>query len=547
MLIETLRALGRNSSEIKLTEEIFIEQNPQTAFLVFVTGQRTEHSLINGQFFRVRGLEQSLAAAFPETYREQLRRAANGETVLINVSPFLKSPGTAFLFPWRGGALAYIFSPEKLNESFGFGTNQSMLINDSGDILVHADSEPVKNALNIANNDFVIFIRENQQRNAQTVYTDIDGLRYFGAFTKLNIAGAVVITSIEYDTVFEGIAATTRRNIYLTVAVIAVAIICVLLYAKSISVPLKDLTDASYAIERGRFNIQLKKWGRSEIGVLTASFERMAKALTVFGRFTNKDVAIRAMTGEIKPGGTSKHATILFTDMRSFTKKSERFTNTFGASASEKIVIWLNDYFTRMVECVEKSKGVVDKFSGDGLMAHWGTVHSAGSPQKDAVNCVMTALMMRKALYDMNRKRDPNDPGNPPIQIGCGINTGIVTAGQIGSEIRMDYTVIGDPVNLASRTEALCKENQVDILITEDTWTLVKNYFITEEIGSVQVRGREKPVKIYAVINYAGINKGPQTISDVKRLFGAAAPVVKNNESKGGATLIQPVKKAPIK
>ena len=132
--------------------------------------------------------------------------------------------------------------------------------------------------------------------------------------------------------------------------------------------------------------------------------------------------------------------------------------------------------------------------------------------------------MMRKALYEMNKGRRPEDNANPPIRIGCGINTGIVTAGQIGSDLRMEYTVIGDPVNLASRIESLTKPLAVDILITENTWMLIKNHFVFEEMPSVTVKGKAKPVRIFAVINFAGTTGGPQTLESLQKLLGMNAP-----------------------
>jgi adenylate cyclase len=249
----------------------------------------------------------------------------------------------------------------------------------------------------------------------------------------------------------------------------------------------------------------------------------MAKALGIFGRFTNREIAVRAMRGEIKPGGLPKHATIFFSDIRNFTAKSENFTKEFGDNASDRIVYWLNDYFTRMVDCVEKTGGVVDKFIGDAVMAHWGTAYSSGSVEEDAFNCVNAALMMRYALMEMNRGREEDDPGNPLIRIGCGINTGIVTAGQIGSDRRMEYTVIGDPVNLASRTEALNKPLGTDILITENTWERAGDRFVTEEMPPVTVKGKEKPVRLFAVVKLAGA-QGPETLAELRKLLGIKPP-----------------------
>jgi adenylate cyclase len=157
-------------------------------------------------------------------------------------------------------------------------------------------------------------------------------------------------------------------------------------------------------------------------------------------------------------------------------------------------------------------------------MAHWGTAYSAGSPARDAFNGVKAALMMRKALVALNKNRCPDDPADPPICIGAGLNTGIVTAGQIGSDLRMEYTVIGDPVNLASRIEALNKPLGTDILISEDTWNLVRYFFITEEMPSVTVKGKEKPVRIFAVVNHVSVTSGPRTLAEVRQLLGIQAP-----------------------
>jgi adenylate cyclase len=190
-----------------------------------------------------------------------------------------------------------------------------------------------------------------------------------------------------------------------------------------------------------------------------------------------------------------------------------------------------------MVDCVEKTGGVVDKFIGDAVMAHWGTAYSAGSPEKDAYNCVKAALMMRSSLMEMNTGRRVDDPGNPPIYIGCGINSGIVTAGQIGSEARMEYTAIGDPVNLASRTEALNKPLGTDILITEDTWNLIGDLLITEEMPPVQVKGKEKPIRMFAVVNCRAsegeTQEDPVTLAQVRKMLDIdAVDVSKVNINK---------------
>jgi adenylate cyclase len=236
------------------------------------------------------------------------------------------------------------------------------------------------------------------------------------------------------------------------------------------------------------------------------------------------------MRGDIKPGGETKNATVFFSDIRNFTAISENFTVEFGEGASDKIVHWLNEYLTQMVACVEKTNGVVDKFIGDAVMAHWGTAYTAGSPDQDAFNCVLAAIMMRTALIKLNAARKADDPANPIIKIGCGINSGPVTAGQIGSTERMEYTVIGDAVNLASRTEALNKPMGTDILITENTWNLIGDKLITEEMPPVIVKGKEKPVRMFAVVNIRskpGTEQlRPHTLAEVRLALNIAPPDV---------------------
>jgi len=318
----------------------------------------------------------------------------------------------------------------------------------------------------------------------------------------------------------EGINAAVRSYLYLTAAVLFLSIVIIWLFSKSISSELKMLADAAGKIEGGVFDLDLEPKSRDEIGYLTSGFQRMSRALGAFSHFSNREIALRAMRGEIKPGGLSKQGTVFFSKICGFTEKLENFTGKFGKEAPDRIVLWLNDYLTRMTECVEKTNGLFDKFMGDTVMAHWGTAFSAGSPAKDAFNCVKTALMMRKALVIMNKTRRASDPGNPPISISCGINTGLVTAGQIGSGLRVEYTVIGEPVDIASGIESLNKTLGTDILISEATWKLVKYFFITEEFPLMIIKGREKPMRIFAVVNHISVTSGPKTLAEVRDLLG---------------------------
>ena len=184
---------------------------------------------------------------------------------------------------------------------------------------------------------------------------------------------------------------------------------------------------------------------------------------------------------------------------------------------------------TRMVDCIEKTGGVVDKFIGDAIMGVWGTPLSAGTPRDDALAAIRAMLMMRQALVDFNKDRGSDD--KPIIHNGAGVNTGHCIAGQIGSLKRMEYTVIGDAVNLASRIEALNKPFGTDILISEYTYDLVKNDIVAEAMPTISVKGKSAPLTIYAVLKFRGEN-GPETVSELRQNLGIKPPEEKVNVDK---------------
>jgi adenylate cyclase len=485
-------------------------------------------NLVNGDFFLLRETDSSPVASFFESREGYLSRAAAGETIVLNASPEFAIPMLVMIFPLREGETAALFlSPEALAQSFGENINASFLVNGEGDLLIHPDEGLVREGANYRDRPFVAFMRERGERRLQNLYADADGAYYFGAFTKLGMANLAVITNVEYGVVFEGIAATTRRNIWLSAGVLCISILCVWFFSKTISSPLKNLSAAAGRIKSGDFNIELFTKNRDEIGLLTASFVEMGRGLAererlkdTFGRFINREIAERAMKGELELGGELKQVTVFFSDIRNFTAISEKMP-------PHDVVGFLNSYLVRMVNCVTKTGGVVDKFIGDAIMAIWGAPVSTGNPARDALSCVRSALMMRVALEEYNQSRG-NDQ-RPYLWIGCGINTGDVVAGQIGSRERMEYTVIGDTVNLASRTESLNKPFHTDILITENTWKLVKDYIIAEEMPSVTVKGKEERVRMFAVVNLL-VNKegsqqpGPVTLAELRAQLGFDTP-----------------------
>ncbi len=194
--------------------------------------------------------------------------------------------------------------------------------------------------------------------------------------------------------------------------------------------------------------------------------------------------------GEDILGGKSTEATILFSDIRSFTTFSEEL----GAQGTVSL---LNEYFTLMMDCIQTEGGMLDKFIGDAIMAAFGIPVAYDDSEDRAVRC---AIRMQNALYEWNSGRKGS--GKKPVNIGIGLNTDVVVSGNIGSPKRMDYTVIGDGVNLASRLESACKQYSARILISENTFGKLRGTYRIRDIDDVVVKGKTKPVKIYEVLDY---------------------------------------------
>lgn len=188
--------------------------------------------------------------------------------------------------------------------------------------------------------------------------------------------------------------------------------------------------------------------------------------------------------------GARVPATILFSDVVGFTTLTE-------SADPEKLVSQLNEYLSRMTAAVFKHNGTLDKFIGDAVMAVWGNVGSRGVAE-DAKACARTAVTMRRELAALNKKWEAE--GIAPFHIGIGINHGDVLVGNIGSQEKADPTVIGDAVNLASRLEALTRTYHVDILVGAAASELIRDEFHLRSVALVQVKGKTKPVEIFALI-----------------------------------------------
>ncbi len=212
---------------------------------------------------------------------------------------------------------------------------------------------------------------------------------------------------------------------------------------------------------------------------------------STMSRYMSAEVVDQLLeSGEAQLGGADQHVSILFSDVRGFTTVSEQL-------GARETVSMLNEYFEEMVEVIFQNSGVLDKFIGDAIMALYGVPFNA---EFDADNAVNTANDMFVALRRLNARRA--DRGMDPVDIGIGISTGDVVVGNIGSTRRMEYTVIGDSVNLAARLESATKFYGAHVLLSEFTVADLKQEHVLREIDLLRVKGKNKPVTIYEAMGH---------------------------------------------
>jgi adenylate cyclase len=225
---------------------------------------------------------------------------------------------------------------------------------------------------------------------------------------------------------------------------------------------------------------RLKNRMEAERGQLMGLFERYVSADVAAEIWKNKDAIVLA--------GEERVATILFSDIRSFTAM------TCGVP-SQQVLAWLNRYLTAMDEVIKENRGFLNKFIGDGIMVVFGAPLSEG-PGEDACRAVRCALEM---LVSIDKWNATKPAGEPSLKIGIGIHTGQVTAGNVGSPSRLEYSVIGDTVNLASRLEALTKDKGVPIVLSPATFEYIQAQFSAVSLGETPVRGFKEPIPLYTV------------------------------------------------
>jgi adenylate cyclase len=254
--------------------------------------------------------------------------------------------------------------------------------------------------------------------------------------------------------------------------------------------------------------VPLKTEAEHQLGTMMMfadiSTEKRVKA--TMARYMDPTIAAQMFenSGADVLGGTSRRATILFSDIRGFTTLTEHL----GANGT---VAFLNEYFGLMVETIIKYEGMLDKFMGDAIMAAFGLPISHDDDEDRAVQC---AIGMIRECQRWSRERVRAN--QLPVDMGIGINTDMIVSGNIGSARRMDYTLIGDGVNIASRLESACKAYSARILISENTRKMLRGTYRIRDVDQVIVKGKTEPVYVYEVLDY----HNDETFPDMMDVIG---------------------------
>ncbi len=492
--------------------------------------RRLQHQ---ARFFEDNSIDLDKVVDTLEKNAAQLAAATESAPVFLNLSPGFPAPilavATATSAP-TSKVIVAVLEPSALAENFALaGSVQAVLASLEGTVLADTDGRRVFAGASLKGLAVHERMRQSQLDNGQLRVEGAGGVPALASFLRLPEYGLAIVAQVPESVAFAAVERMQRRNLFIIFIFLGTTILGVWLLARRLTTPLVKLAEATRQIEQGHYDISLRARARDEVGVLTTAFNRMAlglqereKVKEVLGKFIDHEIAERVLSGGIKPGGERRRCAILFCDLRGFTQMSHN-------RPPEEVVEILNEYFTEMVNWVLLTRGVVDKFIGDAIMAHWGVLDDSGNIAERAVNA---AVLMRKSLLELNAR---NRGRRPPLRFGIGINVGPVIAGQLGSDRRLEYTVIGETVNLASRIEAMNKTFRTDILITEETQREVQQTFHCALLPPVRVKGDPRPLRVYAVLGRKDDAACPRSVSELTALI---SPDMVPTQAPAGAALL---------
>jgi adenylate cyclase len=319
-----------------------------------------------------------------------------------------------------------------------------------------------------------------------------DGEAYYVSLAPAGFLDWIIGTVVPEADFTARIDANLRALIYtLAGAILLIALLSILVSHRFIIRPLRRMMALTKSVERFELEKMVHRPSNIiEIDQLSRALNRMSIGLGAFRRYLSADLVRTLLaTGiEAKPGGERRVVSVMFTDLEGFTAATERL--------GHRIVPLLNRYLDALTAVIVRNGGTVDKYIGDSIMAFW------NAPTRNEEHALAACRCALECAAAMERLRAPGEDGAPalPFNLRIGLNTGRVIVGNIGSEQKLEYTVIGDPVNVAARLEGLNKTYATAILIGQTTYEEVKYDVLVRRIDSVAVRGREVPSAVYELL-----------------------------------------------
>lgn len=336
------------------------------------------------------------------------------------------------------------------------------------------------------------------QENRQKVLFSYNDKRYVSVITPFEstlFKNWLFMTIMPEEELVGAIKRTQEQTMMMSLGILIISVILISYMAHRIAKPIIQLAKQANSITQFDLSEPVKVHsGIIEIQLLQSSITAMRRSLVSFGKFVPRSLVRKLIDKgvEVKIGGKSKKLTILFSDIAGFTTVSETYP-------PDKLMMHLSEYLEELTNIIIHEQGTIDKYIGDAIMAFW------GAPQSDrdhALHACKAALACQKRLDDLNRKW--NFEKKPILETRIGIHTGDVIVGNMGSTERLNYTIIGDNVNLAARLEGVNKVFHTHIIISEETFRLIRDQAIARPLDTVAVKGKNVGIKIYELIALSG-------------------------------------------
>ena len=332
----------------------------------------------------------------------------------------------------------------------------------------------------------------HQTAGAKDENIKLGGVRYKSSYQSLpefeGFPQAVLATFYSQEAYFKFISDIQNAVITSSIFVLLLGVGISWLISHGMTVPIISLVAGTRKIAAGDYDVEVPVKSHDEIGLLTNSFNAMGKDLAlkekyrdVLERVSDKDVAEDLLSGSLELGGEVRDMAVLFCDIRGFTSLTE------GMAPSE-VIVMLNEHMTALSNVAAEYKGVIDKFVGDEIMVLFGAPKSYGNDSLNAVRCALAMIEMREKL---------NKSGKYNISIGIGVASGEMVAGRMGSESRLNYTVLGENVNLSAR---LCsKAGKMEVLVCDTSYARLNGELKGEVVEGLELKGFNFGKKAYCL------------------------------------------------